>query len=129
MGGWGKRGKNSTFLLPPYLLSVALMVNLGESDPQTYQTTCYQRQGDELLSPQSCTVTLEFDHPEHGLTWQILTRSGQKHHYRNRGTGVELWSHLTQQWLKVEQVDWFPGQTKILCWDNFCAEWSELPLD
>jgi hypothetical protein len=105
------------------------MVNLGKFDPQNYQTTCYYRQGNELLSPESCVVTLEFDHPEHGLTWKIVTRSGQTHHYRNQGTGVELWSHLAQQWLKVNHVDWFPGQEKVLCWDNFCAEWEALPLD
>lgn len=106
-----------------------LIVNLGESNLQNYQTICYQRQGDKLLSPENCTLTIEFDHPENGLTWEIVAISGQRHHYRNRGKGIELWSHLTQQWFKVDQVDWFPGKDKILCWDNFCAEWSELPLD
>lgn len=105
------------------------MVNLGESSLHTYQTICYQRQEDKLSSPENCTLTIEFDHPENGLAWEIVARSGQRYYYRNNGEGIELWSHLTQQWFKVERVHWFPDREKILCWDNFCAEWSELPLD
>ena len=105
------------------------MVNLRESNLQNHQTICYQRQGDKLSFPENCTLTIEFEDPENGLTWEIVARSGQRYHYRNNGKGIELWSHLKQQWFKVDQVDWFPGKEKVLCWDNFCAEWSELPLD
>ncbi len=111
------------------LFFILLMANLGMSNLQTYQTTCYQRFKDELLSPQSCTVTMQFDHPENGLDWQIIILSGQKYHYRNQGMGIEIWSDVGQKWSKVEQVDWFPYKEGILCWDDFCADWRELPLD
>ncbi|GBF78879.1 hypothetical protein [Aphanothece sacrum] len=106
------------------------MTNIGAVNRENnYQTTCYRRQGNQLLSPESCQVTMEFEHPENGLNWKIVTRSGQVHHYRNLGTGIQLWSHLSHQWVNVKQTDWFPEQEGILCWDDFCADWRELPLD
>lgn len=99
------------------------------SEETIYQTTCYQRQGNQLVNPQSCTVTMQFDHPENGLNWKIVTRRGQVYHYRNPGTGIELWSHLTQQWVNVTETNWLTTQEGILCWDNFCADWRQLPLD
>ena len=94
-----------------------------------YQTTCYQRQGTELVNAQTCTVTLQYEHPENGLDWKIVTLSGEVYHYRNLGVGIELWSHLTQQWTPVNITDWFPEKEGILCWDDFCADWREIPLD
>lgn len=94
-----------------------------------YQTTCYQRQGDQLVNTQTCTVTLQYEHPENGLDWEIVTLSGEVYHYRNLGTGIELWSDLTQQWTPVQITDWFPEKEGVLCWDNFCADWREIPLD
>ena len=87
-----------------------------------YQTTCYQRQVNQLVNPQACTVTLQYD-------WEIVTLSGEVYHYRNLGAGIELWSDLTQQWTPVKITDWFPEKEGILCWDNFCADWREIPLD
>ncbi|HAC64863.1 MAG TPA: hypothetical protein DCF68_15360 [Cyanothece sp. UBA12306] len=98
------------------------------SEPQNYQTNCYQRLEDKLSSPEGCQVTMQFNHPDNGLDWQIVTFSGQKYHYRNQGMGIEIWSDRQQKWSKVTKVDWFPGQEGVLCWDDFCADWRDLPL-
>ncbi|MEM8777347.1 MAG: hypothetical protein AAGF26_00455 [Cyanobacteria bacterium P01_G01_bin.49] len=112
------------------VISPTLLTNLAAvSEENTYQTTCYHRQDNQLVDPQSCTVIMQFEHPDHGLNWKIITRSGQVHHYRNQGTGIELWSHLGQEWLKVQTIDWVSSQKGILCWDDFCADWREIPLD
>ena len=114
----------------PLVISITLQISLVTvSEENSYQTTCYQRQSDQLVSPQSCTVTMQFDHPENGLDWKIVTRSGQVHHYRNLGTGIESWNHLTQKWVKVKEIDWHSTQQGILCWDDFCADWRDIPLD
>ncbi|MEA5532702.1 hypothetical protein [Crocosphaera sp. XPORK-15E] len=111
-------------------INLILLANLtAVSEENIHQTTCYDRQGNQLVNSQSCTVTMEYDHPENGLNWKIVTRSGEVHHYRNPGTGIELWSHLNQAWVKVQETDWFPEKEGILCWDDFCADWRELPLD
>jgi hypothetical protein len=112
------------------VINLSVLANLTTvSQDNTYQTTCYHLQANQLLNPQSCVVTLEFEHPENGLDWKIVTLSGEVHHYRNLGTGIELWSHLAQQWTPVKLTDWFPDKEGILCWDNFCADWREIPLD
>ena len=110
-------------------LGVALMANQAIAQVQDYQTTCYKRQGNQLVSKENCRVTMELDHPTNGLDWRILTRSGQVWHYRNRNEGIERWSQKTKKWVPVADTDWFSIEEAILCWDDFCAEWKELPLD
>ena len=94
-----------------------------------YKTICYQLQDNELVNAENCTVTLQYEHPENGLNWKIVTLSGKVHHYRNLGTGIERWNDPTQQWTPVNITDWFPNKEGVLCWDNFCADWREIPLD
>ena len=112
------------------VISLTLLANLTiVNQDNTYQTTCYHLQDDQLVNPQGCTVTLEFEHPENGLNWKIVTLNGEVYHYRNLGQGIELWSHLAQQWTPVQLTNWFPDKERILCWDTFCADWQDIPLD